>query len=245
MIIGKDLIMTLGNASQGLAASKSCELGIDTELIEICSPFQGGWKAFLPTINSWNASAEMLVGTLATHKMLLQHQVNKDELECCFFDIGLQEFYRGNCYIKNLRLRGTVGSLAQMSMTIQPTGELEWADEKNIEMNGTTLGTKQLNFPFNISAVSGSSIVAVGITISADTRVTIPNGYVIINDDAANVISMINNLDNVGLISKIILENNTGDYQSVVLKKSSNSYTVTVISNVMNPQPDIITLSKF
>ena len=53
MILGKNLILTVGDDSRGLAASKSCDLSIDTDFIEVCSPVNGSWKEYLPTINSW------------------------------------------------------------------------------------------------------------------------------------------------------------------------------------------------
>ena len=53
MIHGKDLILTIDsqyNQTKALAASKSCEVDVNTDFIETASPTDGAWKQFTPTI---------------------------------------------------------------------------------------------------------------------------------------------------------------------------------------------------
>lgn len=249
MILGKNLILTVGDENRGLAASKSCQLSIDTDFIEVCSPVNGSWKDYLPTINSWSASVDMLVASLSDHKALLKKQDNKEKLMCCFFDTDLQEFYKGYVYIKGLQIKGTIGSLADMSVSLQPTGKLNWADEVGIDMStGSVVQNKALRW----NSLGEITILPTGVginykelTISNDTRITLPSSGVVLNASAADVETMLNNNDSTSINASAILSNPNTTPKSVVVKKQSNSYPVTIlVSNSLADQP-VITLSKF
>ena len=249
MILGKNLILTVGDENRGLAASKSCQLSIDTDFIEVCSPVNGSWKDYLPTINSWSASVDMLVASLSDHKALLKKQDNKEKLMCCFFDTDLQEFYKGYVYIKGLQIKGTIGSLADMSVSLQPTGKLNWADEVEIDMStGSVVQNKALRW----NSLGEITILPTGVginykelTISNDTRITLQSSGVVLNASAADVETMLNNNDSTSINASAILSNPNTTPKSVVVKKQSNSYPVTIlVSNSLADQP-VITLSKF
>lgn len=242
MILGKNIIMTLGDTTRGIAVSKSCHLSINTEFIEVCSPVDGSWKEFLPSINSWSASVDTLVSSLNDHQTLLQKQTNKEKLVCCFFDTELQEFYKGYCYIKNLDLKATVGGLAQMTVAIQPTGKLEWAEEEE-SIQGTIINNVQINFPFSVSSVSGSNLFVADIDVDTDTRVTLPPGYVLFDGNASTIKSLLIALNNAALVPRIIFENSSTVNKSVVLKAGASSYTVTFAGDATNN--DVKILSKF
>lgn len=249
MILGKNLILTVGDESRGLAASKSCDLTIDTDFIEVCSPVNGSWKEYLPTINSWSASVDMLVASLSDHKALLKKQDNKEKLMCCFFDINLQEFYKGYVYIKGLKIKGTIGGLADMSVSLQPTGKLNWADEVEIDMStGSVVQNKALrwNARGEITILpTGVGINYKELTISNNTRITLPSRGVVLNASAADAEIMLNNNDSTSISASAILSNPNTTSKSVVVKKQSNSYPVTIlVSNYLANQP-VITLSKF
>ena len=249
MILGKNLILTVGDESRGLAASKSCDLSIDTDFIEVCSPVNGSWKDYLPTINSWSASVDMLVASLSDHKALLKKQENKEKLMCCFFDTDLQEFYKGYCYIKGLRIKGTTGGLATMAVTIQPTGALEWADENIINMyDGVTVYNKTISYVSDTAVSlsdSSTNILAYSISITEDTRITIPEQGVVCNAELATVTDLITQNDVPIINASIVLINRSGNPKSVILKKRSAGYNVTVIMNQLNTTQNVITLSKF
>lgn len=251
MILGKNLIMTLGDNNRGIAASKSCQLSIDTDFIEVCSPVEGSWKDYLPTINSWSASVDMLVASLSDHKALLKKQDNKEKLMCCFFDINLQEFYKGYVYIKGLRIKGTIGGLADMSVNLQPTGKLEWADETEIDMkDGVLVSDRYMVFGdtnnVKIMPYTGEGIYLQELRITQDTRITLPSEGVVINANASDAATIINQLNYPSLNNNTILSNRIVNVsKSVVVKKQAIPYPVTILVNSQYASMPVITLSKF
>ena len=251
MILGKNLILTVGDESRGLAASKSCDLSIDTDFIEVCSPVNGSWKDYLPTINSWSASVDMLVASLSDHKALLKKQDNKEKLMCCFFDTDLQEFYKGYVYIKGLQIKGTIGGLATMGVTLQPTGKLDWAEETEIDMKEGVLVTDRYMVLGGTTIVSLQPFLNVGIylqelSITQDTRITLPSEGVVINANASDAATMINEFNYSSLNANTILFNRIVNVsKSVVVKKQANAYPVTILVNGQYASMPVITLSKF
>lgn len=252
MILGKNLILTVGDESRGLAASKSCNLSIDTDFIEVCSPVNGSWKEYLPTINSWSASVDMLVASLSDHKALLKKQDNKEKLMCCFFDTDLKEFYKGYVYIKGLRIKGTIGSLVDMSVILQPTGALEWSEEVIVDMHdgesepGVSLMYDQnINRVFIDNGILGESVLIKEIMIDNDTRVTLDNFGVVVNANGyLDVKTMLANKDTSALNESAVLINSKGSEKSVILKKQSASYNVYALVN--SHQSSVVKyLSKF
>ena len=251
MILGKNLILTVGDESRGLAASKSCDLSIDTDFIEVCSPVNGSWKDYLPTINSWSASVDMLVASLSDHKALLKKQDNKEKLMCCFFDINLQEFYKGYVYIKGLHIKGIIGGLANMSVSLQPTGKLDWADETEIDMtDGVFVANKYMLFDFinyvTIQPSMGEGIYLQELSITQDTRITLPSSGMVINVSASDAKTMINGFSNSSLNANAIMSNGIANTsKSVVVKKQASAYPVTILVNSTDSNQPVITLSKF
>lgn len=251
MILGKNVIMTLGDINRGLAASKSCNLGITTDFIEVCSPVQGSWKEYLPTIKSWSASVDTLVATLADHKTLMKKQENNEMLFCCFFDNDLQEFYKGNCYIKNIDLKASIGGLATMSVGIQPTGKLNWAEETEIDMtNGVLVADKYMLFNLTndvmIQPSMGGGIYLQELSITQDTRITLPSRGMVINASASDAATMINAHNDSSLNANAIMSNGIANTsKSVVVKKQASAYPVTILVNSADSNQPVITLSKF
>ncbi len=251
MILGKNLILTVGDENRGLAASKSCDLSIDTDFIEVCSPVNGSWKEYLPTINSWSASVDMLVASLSDHKVLLKKQDNKEKLVCCFFDTNLQEFYKGYCYIKGLQIKGTIGGLATMGVTLQPTGKLDWADETEIDMtDGLLVEDKYMLFGINnevmINPSYGGGIYLQELNITQDTRITLPSSGMVINASASDVETMIYEHNDSSLNVNAIMSNGIDNIsKSVVVKKQASAYPVTILVNSSDASMSVITLSKF
>lgn len=251
MILGKNLILTVGDESRGLAASKSCNLSIETDFIEVCSPVDGSWKEYLPTINSWSASVDMLVASLSDHKALLKKQDNKEKLMCCFFDINLQEFYKGYVYIKGLQIKGTIGGLASMSVSLQPTGKLDWAEETDINMKqGVLVKDRYMLFNFTndvmIQPSKGGGIYLQELSITQDTRITLPSRGMVINANASNAATLINLYKDSLLNANAIMSNGIANTsKSVVVKKQASAYPVTILVDINDSSQPVITLSKF
>lgn len=236
MILGKNLILTVGDESRGLAASKSCNLSIDTDFIEVCNPVNGSWKEYLPTINSWSASVDMLVASLSDHKELLKKQDNKEKLMCCFFDTDLQEFYKGYCYIKGLQIKGTIGSLATMNVSLQPTGKLEWAEEETLSIDLATAYPRTLGLPVGTNTVTvmdrtaeDPQLIAWEVRVTNEKRFTIKRAA-IINRPLSVVEGWIMSKDNSNIQASAIAVETLYVYKDVIVKPSG-ALRVTILQN--------------
>ena len=251
MILGKNLIMTLGDSSKGLACSKSCSLNVETEFLETCSPTSGTWREYLPTIKSWGASVDTLVAKMSDHKRLLQLQDSNTLLACCFYDSDLQEFYRGNCYIKNLQLKASVGGLATMSVTIQPTGKLTWAEEMTVDMSTgesspRTLGLVNGTDTVTIMDRSGGGPVCMmkEIEITRDTRFTLTRAA-LINAPLETVSGWVTAKNNTQIAGAAIAVETSYKEKTVIVKTNALIKLTILQNNGSESQYAIKYLSKF
>ena len=254
MIHGRDLILSINGTP--IAASTTCDLSTATDFIEVCAPTGGEWKDYIPTQHGWDVSAGCLMATMENSDNLLKMQKSKQRLELSFYDQGLQVFYKGAAYIKKLDIVGNYGNLAKMSVAFQACGELLTATEKSILMNSaltpnrTQISGKDITFGATGNIIINNQaklgMYAVGVTISADTRITLPPKFAVIKGSLDDVVAWINNGNNTSLNANAISINSKGGKQSVV-HKTTTTQELTFIAqyqySIMSLQPTI--LSKF
>lgn len=137
MIKGKDIILSVSD--KPLASAKSCKLKLGTKFIEVCSPTDGDVEQYVPTIRSWEVSADTFAAKMADYDTLYTIWKNKQKVTLRFYDNELQTCYKGDAYIKSLDLNAQVGNHATFSVSFQPTGELSKASEEGVSMD--TAGT--------------------------------------------------------------------------------------------------------
>ena len=227
MIHGKDLILTIDSEytqNVALAASKSCEVEVNTDFIEVASPTDGAWKQYVPTYLSWGLSASSLLAYPQTFNTLFAYQTNKTLLTVRFFDPDLGIYYKGNTYISNLRNTATVGSLVKISLTFQPTGPLTPSPVTEFrcgegEGGGTISGYKIDWSGENPAIVDDTEVVhdsvqwyEIDVADKLKTRISIENYTMLIKETAANVVTLVEAKDNATLLSKAVLinKNETG-----------------------------------
>lgn len=129
-LLGQDVIFSL--AGETVAFATSCEIGTDTDFIEVCSPVSGADKEYLPTTFGWSLSGNYLCANLADKARLIELQRANTKFEVRIFDRELSTVLRGYCYIKSLSLSASKGSLAKFAATYQPTGGLTPAEPMRI-----------------------------------------------------------------------------------------------------------------
>jgi hypothetical protein len=210
MIHGRDLILSINGTP--IAASTTCDLSIDTDFIEVCSPTGGAWKEYIPTQHGWDVSAGCLMANMEHFDQLLTMQKNKQRLELSFYDQGLQVFYKGDAYIKKLSTTGTLGNLAKMSVAFQACGELKATAKAVIRTNMFS------NLP--VKMVWGSDAVYIkdqtsstdqcyfiGFTATSRTRLHLTGDCVVLNTDVATLSNTIDNYmgnDNFAAMTRYI-----------------------------------------
>ena len=233
MIHGKNLILTINSPyakTTALAAAKTCDVDLKTDFIEVASPTEGGWKNYIPTINSWGLSAGLLLATPATYNMLFDYQTSKTMLTARFFlpDFGL--YYKGNTYISNLKITGNVGSLVSISVSFQPTGSLTPSRSNTISCDSEQVG-KTIEWSNGapvriITDATGYSLKYKELTLTAAKtyiKTTHPT-TIIFREEASSVITKIyQGVSMSDLLSTAVLVDGVGGKSVIV---DSGTYTV-------------------
>lgn len=123
MIKGKDLILSVDGKS--IAAAKSCTIEISRSFIAVASPVSGKWSNSVPERISWTCSAECLISDARDADDVTQALIDGKEIEIKYYDTEKGFCRGGKGYFATATIQGTVHSLAQFSVTIQGTGELD------------------------------------------------------------------------------------------------------------------------
>ena len=225
MIHGKDLILTINSPyaqTTALAAAKTCDVDLKTDFIEVASPTEGGWKNYIPTINSWGLSAGLLLAKTETYNMLFGYQTNHTMLTVRFYDPEMGMYYKGNTYIKGLKMTGNVGNLVSISLSFQPTGPLTPATVMDFTCGGEgkTINDFKIDWSGANPAIVDEDRVPVNsidwyeidVTGKAKTRISVDKYIIVIKDTVENVTTLIEEKDNTTLLSKAVLitKNETG-----------------------------------
>ena len=239
MIHGKDLIL---EANGTIAAAKSCEIGVNTDFIETANPENGSWKDYMPTINSWDASVDCLMAKMSDVDKLFDMQKAKTRFALSFFDADMMSFYQGYAYIKNLKVVGSTGSLATMTVSFQTTGELKRAHAQTINLKSTTHtytqrildwtnGELEVRENTQSEAQDGGYVIAYEFNSTVNTRVTALYKSVVVKGDVETVGQMIDDKNTSGILANAVLVNPNREEKSVVATANRGSLTMTMIMN--------------
>lgn len=142
MIQGKNVILSIDG--KAIAAAQSCDLDVDRDMIEVCSPVEGQWKRYIPTKIRWSASVSMLVVDMDNPQAWLNEMKSSAQpLTMRFYDTELGIYQVGEVWIKSWKVGASVGSLATFNLSLQGNGALRdaGADDYPI-LAGDTLYTK-------------------------------------------------------------------------------------------------------
>jgi len=149
MIHGENVILYIDEdgtkPNRILAAAKSCELDVNQNFIQVCSPVSGRWDSFVPSTIGWTASVDMLVVSMANPQAWLNEmKQSATPLTMRYYDTELGIYQVGQCWIASWKNGATVGSISTFSLQLQGTGELRDADQESDYpiLAGDTLYTK-------------------------------------------------------------------------------------------------------
>lgn len=237
MIHGKDLILTIDSVwglNTALAGSKTCDVDVETDFIEVASPTEGGWKNYIPTINSWGMSAGLLLAKPETYNTLFGYQTNHTMLTVRFYDPEMGMYYKGNTYIKGLKMTGPVGSLVSISLSFQPTGPLTPATVTDFTCGG--VGKRVSGYEIywgttptieEVEEGESNSIewYEIDVTSKVKTRIFAEAKTMVIKETAANVVALIEAKDSATLLSKAVMVNKDAEGLVIV---GPGTYTVII-----------------
>lgn len=176
MILGKNLILAINGSP--LAAAKSCNIQQSQSFIQVASPTAARWKQVVPEALEWSISADCLIGTFDAYNTLDQAWRNGTALTIRYYDTDYNCNKTGTAYIADIRLEGSTGSLAKMSIQLQGSGELsEYGEAMTISRTLEQTSrwySKQTTGIYSITAYSGSAKIYSGsFTLSQRTLVRI------------------------------------------------------------------------
>lgn len=119
-INGNTLFIATGTSTVPIAGTRSNEILVDGELIEVSSPTQGQWREYIIGRREWSVTVGWLVLTNAAVQKLLY--VNQS-YTLKFRTTGTA-YLTGTAIMTNCKISATRGSLVQGSFTFKGTGAL-------------------------------------------------------------------------------------------------------------------------
>lgn len=119
-INGNTLFIATWTNTAPIAGTRSNEIQVDGELIEVSSPTQGQWREYITGRREWSVTVGWLVLTNAAVQKLLY--VNQS-YTLKFRTTGTA-YLTGTAIMTNCKISATRGSLVQGSFTFKGTGPL-------------------------------------------------------------------------------------------------------------------------
>jgi len=251
MIHGRDLILSDSQTGHGhFAAAQTCSVTTKSDFIETCSPTEGAWKCYKPTILSWSASTGHLLASYANYKYFRSMQENKQAVTIRFYDADMQIFYKGQAFIETLDLTGDVNGLAQMKVSLQPSGPLTAAEEHDIEITTAHGDTDHFIYWYKGRAgisdceqgENGVLYATFSLTTVMRTRFMIRPSRALLKCTMAELETMLANKDADTFNAKLVLFPQ-GEMDSIVV--GPGTYTVAVNYDDQDGHEDGVYMSSF
>lgn len=122
MILGKNLVITsTGEGAAVLAASRSCRIEVEADLLETISPTSSSFRTYEPGVKDWTLSTGHLLLSGVKTKLLAVGQTYNITCQV----VGAPtDTLSGTVICRRCTIDGQVGSLASGSFVFQGTGEL-------------------------------------------------------------------------------------------------------------------------
>lgn len=119
-INGNTLFIATGTSTVPIAGTRSNEIQVNGELIEISSPTQGSWREFITDRKDWSVTVGWLVLANMDVQKLLDVGTSYT-LKFCTTDTA---YLTGTAIMTNCKITATRGSLVQGSFTFKGNGAL-------------------------------------------------------------------------------------------------------------------------
>lgn len=119
---GKNIIIYV--AGEPVAATRSNEIQVGCELIEISSPNSDSWREYIAGRKEWSLSIGWLVTTHSDLTKLLTVGTTVSITIGTGTGSGIAAGLYGTAIVQSCKLTATVGNLAQGGLQLKGTGEL-------------------------------------------------------------------------------------------------------------------------
>lgn len=122
LVNGKNLALYIDDTL--VALSKSCNVDITADMIEVSSLLHGRAKSFIAGKYSWQITTDNLVKVSDEIYYSLSEKLKKGTRVYIRVTMPGSAVQGGYAYVQSLRLSGAVGSMATYSVTLAGDGEL-------------------------------------------------------------------------------------------------------------------------
>lgn len=130
-MLGKDLLIAMGG--RVIAAQRTCNLNMQQDTIEVCSPVSGPWREYIPSTLGWDVSCDGLIYAPEYADELMEVLTRRQKVRLSYYDPELRCVRSGYAIPTGLQQGASINSLATYSLTFQGCGELGKVEPVAIE----------------------------------------------------------------------------------------------------------------
>ena len=121
-MLGEDLLIAMGG--RVIAAQRTCNLNMQQDTIEVCSPVSGAWREYIPSTIGWDISCDGLIYAPEYADELMEVLTSRQKVRLSYYDPELRIVRSGYAIPTGLQQGASINSLATYSLTFQGSGEL-------------------------------------------------------------------------------------------------------------------------
>jgi len=202
-MLGKDLLIAIGG--RVIAAQSTCNLNLQQDTIEVCSPVSGPWREYIPSTLGWDVSCDGLIYAPEYADELMEVLTSRQKVRLSYYDPELRIVRSGYAIPTGLQQGASISDLANYSLTFLGSGELGKVKEKYVPLtNDINYHYSQFRLDKNHNLYGGSAAAfmrgysfeltqpsRVKIQCSAGTRLAVVAPF------TTDVAIAINNRDNL------------------------------------------------
>lgn len=127
IIHGKDIIIMAGGTA--IAAARSCDIQVQTDLLEVSSPTTGKARTFIPGRYTWQVTTNHLIiggtGDTTPVRTFIRRAIVNNQVTLVIKDNDYTgDQLTGTAICNTARITAIKGNLAQGSLVWQGSGEL-------------------------------------------------------------------------------------------------------------------------
>lgn len=134
-----------------IAAQRTCNLNLQQDTIEVCSPVSGPWREYIPSTLGWDVQVSGLVCTPEHADELIDVLTSRQKVRLSYYDPELRIVRSGYAIPTQLPIGADIHSLANYSLTFQGCGELGKVESHGLQYQGAMMEIQNRMFADNDS----------------------------------------------------------------------------------------------
>ncbi len=148
-MVGKDLLIAMGG--RVIAAQRTCNLNIQQDTIEVCSPVSGPWREYIPSTLGWTVSCDGLIYAPEYADELMEVLISRQKVRLSYYDPELRIVRSGYAIPTGLQQGASISSLATYALTFQGSGELGEVPYEDVTIDFRYTSVHDVDFKNNVN----------------------------------------------------------------------------------------------